>query len=261
MLNTAKTVGAAALALAAVLGATAADAANFKVPVHFSLELVDGLTNGYDYSRFSRELELGPGRHQVVVRFGANVGSGENQRLVQASNPIVLEFSNMAASDSYTFKYRIPSSVEAATDFAREQVITLTDAQGKELPKSKAEWYILASENGFAMLRDYRQDLMSLGRLYAPTYVEGTERGIGMTAYGAPTVTATSAAGNILNQPTPHGMTMDVPTSTASQESNMSTSSTHGGKAYGATYKDLVRLYESADDKTKLQFVKYVMSH
>ena len=36
-------------------------------------------------------------------------------------------------------------------------------------------------------MRDYRQELDSLGRLYAPAYVSNADKGLTMTEYGAPT--------------------------------------------------------------------------
>ncbi len=107
-------------------------------------------------------------------------------------------------------------------------------------------------------MRDYRQELDSLGRLYAPAYVSNADKGLTMTEYGAPTVRATSESGVASDQQV-QGLTLEP---MGVDSSAMATSSTGtSGKADAATYNNLVKMYNSADDATKLKFVKYVMSH
>ncbi|WP_294568030.1 DUF2057 family protein [uncultured Succinatimonas sp.] len=250
-------------ACALTFAANAFADAQFKVPTYYSIELVDGSTNQYDYSRFNRTITLSPGRHQIVLLFEGQFGSMSEGRMIEAADPIVVEISDIQDGETYTFKYDIPRDENQASKFARAQKIQLTDLDGNAIPESKASYYILTSESGFAILRDYRQDLMSLNRLYAPNYVEGSKRGIGMTAYGSPTIQA-NASGNILNSGAAHSnMAMAAPEISYEQESNLATSSVNGGAVNrgSAAFRQLVKMYESADDKTKLEFVKYVMSH
>ena len=56
------------LALGALVSFNALADAGFKVPVHYNVELVDGKSD-FDYSRFSRTVNLTPGKHQIVVVF------------------------------------------------------------------------------------------------------------------------------------------------------------------------------------------------
>ena len=257
-----KAVLKAGAAAAAIACAFQISAAEFVVPVHYSVELVDGETSEFDFNKDTRAINLSAGRHQIVLLFEDTFGTSANRRLVQASNPIVVEITNIPADGSYTFDYPEPRGLEGAENYARTQKITLTQTSGKPLAESEAYYYILASESGFSILRDYRQDLMSLNRLYAPKYVQGSNRTVGMTSYGAPTITAdtfsnpgdSSAAANV---------TMAAPMTTAAQDANLTTSSTSGGAVSGPSpqLRQLVSLYESADAETKLQFVKYVMSH
>ncbi len=249
--------GAAAAALACAFNASAAQ---FIVPPHYSVELVDGDTSNFNFDKDTRAINLSAGRHQIVVLFENTFGTSTEKRLVQASNPIVIEITNMPADASYTFDYAQPNSLKGAEQYARTQKITLTKADGSALSEAEAYYYILASESGFSILRDYRQDLMSLNRLYAPKFVAGSDRTIGMTSYGAPSITADAFAGTSSQ---PQNITMSAPMTSYEQESNLATSSTSGGAVSSASpaLRQLVSLYESADSETKLQFVKYVMSH
>ena len=238
--------------------------AQFKVPSYYSVELVDGSTDQYDYSKFNRTITLAPGRHQIVLLFEGQFGTAQESRMIEAADPIVIEIADIQDNETFTFKYAVPRDEVSADRYSRSQKIQLVDSDGKNISEDKASYYILTSESGFAILRDYRQDLMALNRLYAPNYVAGNQRGIGMTAYGAPTI-KTNTAGNTLNAGAANsGMAMEAPGVSMAQSSNLATSSVKGKSAAAkgsVTYRQLVNLYESADDKTKLEFVKYVMSH
>lgn len=253
-------VGAAA---GAAMLCSSAFAAEFIVPPFYSLEVVDGETSDFNYDKDTRALSLEPGRHQIVVLFEGTFGTSKEAKLVQAANPIVIEIMNMPADASYTFDYAEPRSLNGAEQYARTQKVTLTNKAGAPLPKEQAYYYILAAESGFSILRDYRQDLMSLNRLYSPKYVEGRNRAMGMTSYGAPIITSDSAA-NVLNSNTQAmNITMSAPLTSSAQESNLATSSTSGGAVQGPSpeLRNLIIMYENLDSETKLQFVKYVMSH
>ncbi len=244
------------IALAAVFGTQAFADTGFKVPVHFNVELVDGISDYSGYSRFSRMIELGSGKHQVVVSFKDTFKEGSDTKLVQSVNPVVINIENLKKDQVLTFQYKLPSGISQAERFAEQMKITLTDADGKPVPQSEASYFVLTSERGFTLMRDYKAELTSLGRLYAPTDVPDAQRGITMTRYGTPTIKA-SADGSVSGAPS-QGLTLEPMSSSTSA---MSTSAVGGGVVNSATYNELVNMYNSADDATKLKFVKYVMSH
>ena len=204
----------------------------FKVPVHYNVELVDGESDPDSYSRFSRTVTLTPGKHQVVLTFKDNFKNGSDSRIVQSIDPLVIDINNLKADQVVTFQYAKPANEDQAKRYAHQQKITLSDTTGRVLPSSEASYFILTSDKGFSLMRDYRQELDSLGRLYAPAYVSNQQvQGLTLEPMGV-------------------------------DSSAMATSSTGtSGKADAATYNNLVKMYNSADDATKLKFVKYVMSH
>ena len=154
---------------AAVTLCAQVSAATFQVPANYSLELVDGQETGYNYSQFSRTLELGLGRHQLVLLFKGTFGNSSQSQLVQASDPIVVEIANMPADANYTFTYKAPYYVGRAIKFAREQQVTLVDADTHEpLPASAADYYILITDAVSSNLRNYRIELAASGLFYEP---------------------------------------------------------------------------------------------
>ncbi|MBQ9273951.1 MAG: DUF2057 family protein [Succinivibrio sp.] len=244
--------------VAALLCGTAWADTGFKVPVHYTVELVDGDDSGDSYSRFTRMITLTPGRHQVVLLFKDSFSGGQDSRMVQSANPVVIDIMDLRQDQVLSFRYNLPSSINAAEAFSREQKIELIDLNGKKpVGKDQAGYFVMTSENGFVLTRDYRQELASLGRLYAPKYVNGENRSLGMTAYGVPTIRATPSQGP--RSAAPADYNLETPLTTYEQESVMSTSST--GATKGPSFNELLRLYNSADDATKLKFVKYIMSH
>ena len=247
---------------AATLSTTVFAEAKFKVPMYYSVELVDGETKNFNYQRSDRSIVLEPGRHQIVLLFEGTFGTKDNERMVQAADPIVIDIMNIEDNETLTFTYDQPRSVEEADLYSRTQKIDIIDSNRKQITEDKASYYILASDSGFAILRDYRQDLLSLNRLYAPAYVQGSQRTMGMTTYGAPTIKATAGNG-ILSGSAPTKISMSAPMTSSAQEGNLRTSSTSGGAVQGpqGRLRDLINLYNSSDDKTKLEFMKYVMSN
>lgn len=245
------------IALAAVFSVQAYADTGFKVPVHYNVELVDGIEDYSGYSRFSRMIELGSGKHQVVLSFKDTFKDGKDTKLVQSVNPVVINIEDLKKDQVVTFKYKLPSSIDQAQRYAEQQKITLTDSNGRELNKSEASYFVLTSDRGFTLMRDYKAELTSLGRLYAPTDVPDAQRVITMTKYGTPTIRA-SSTGSYGSGPA-QGLTMEPMSSSTSA---MSTSAVGGGVVGSSvTYNELVNMYNSADDATKLKFVKYVMSH
>lgn len=244
------------IALTAVFGTQAFADTGFKVPVHYNVELVDGIDNYSGYSSFSRMIELGTGKHQVVLSFKDTFRAGKDSKLVQSANAVVINIEDLKKDQVLTFQYRLPASIDQAQRYALQQKITLTDIDGRVLPQSEASYFVLTSERGFTMLRDYKAELLSLGRLYAPLDVPDAQRGITMTKYGTPTIRASSTSGSY-NNPN-QGLTLEP---MSGNTSAMSTSAVGGGVVNSTSYNELVNMYNNADDATKLKFVKYVMSH
>ncbi len=236
----------------------------FRVPVNYSVKLVDGQTSDFDYSKSDRTINFAEdGRHQIVLLFEGSFGGSRDQRMVQAANPIVIDIFDIRDGETFTFNYAMPANLRDAELYSRTQKIDLMTIDRHLLTEEQASYYILASETGFSVLRDYRQDLMSLNRLYAPNYLSGNQRTMGMTTYGAPTITATAGSNIFSGDDNRRNITMAAPMTSSAQEGNMRTSSTSGGAVQGPQGKlrDLIEFYESCDDKTKLEFVKYVMQH
>ncbi len=264
-----------ALAAAVALSAHAT-AATFKVPINYTVEVVDGKTSDFGYNRFNRTIELTPGRHQLVLLFEGVFGQARDSRIYQAANPIVIEIPNMPADASYTFNYDTPEDERQAEIYSRSQKIELINANTKApLNANEASYYLLTSDSGFALLRDYREDLASVGRLYAPAEVRAQmeEERHAVTAQGVPTVKARSTSGFVSAAPIPvqqpTGMSETV-TTAAAQNAAAAQAVAQGApaqvqtissQANAAVYNQMVQLYEQADDSTKLQIVKYIMSH
>ena len=243
------------LLLAAALCSFETLGAGFKIPAHYVLEFVDGDTNPSNYSSFTKTIELTPGRHQVVVSFKDSFSAGAgDRRIVQSVSPLVIDIYNIGKDDVYSFTHRTLTSFEDAQRFANEQKIELVNTStDKPLTPQDASYFLMTSDRGFSMMREYKNELASLGRLYAPNDVPGSQRGLSTNAYGTPTIRADSSGSVMVQQ----GLTLEP----MGGGSAMSTSSTSkGGKVNHVTYNELVKMYNSADDATKLKFVKYVMS-
>ncbi|MGN0903012.1 MAG: DUF2057 family protein, partial [Succinivibrio sp.] len=181
-----------ALTVTCALSFNALADTGFKVPVHYNIELVDGESDPDNYSRFSRIIDLTPGKHQVVLTFKDTFKSGSDSRIVQSIDPVVINIEDLKKDQLLTFQYQKPNNEDQAKRYSHQQKITITDSTGRILPSSEASYFILTSDSGFSMMRDYRQELSGLNRLYAPSYVAAGERTVTMTDYGAPTIRAGS---------------------------------------------------------------------
>lgn len=247
-----------------------ATSATFNVPVHYTVKLVDGKSSDFDYNRFHRTIDLSAGRHQIVMLFEDSFGNNSDNRLIQAANPIVVEINDMPADAKYSFKYNMPRDIDSAQRFAREQKITLIDSNTKSnLSSDQASYYILTSDSGFAIIRDYREDLASVGKLYAPaaTLKQVEEQRYGTTSQGVAYVKARSSG----NSAAATSASISTTVTAARDANNAAQAAQSSGQpqkvqsfsspASAATYNQLVQMYENADDNTKLQFVKYIMSH
>lgn len=251
-------VGALASALAL---STSALAATFTIPVNYSIKLVDGQDSEYDYNRFNRSITLSEGRHQIVLLFEGNFGNARSARMFQAANPIVVEIPNMPADAEYTFTYKYPRNEDEADVYTRSQKINLIDSKSKAaLTAEQASYYILTSTSGFAILRDYREDLASINRLYAPAKVMDQLRNgtptVGYADNGVQTVQA--RAGFKAPVVAPVAVASSAPAVQAQPDQPQTV---QAGDANMATYNNLVNLYNQADDATKLKFFKYIMAN
>lgn len=250
-------------------------AASFQVPINFSVELVDGKSSDFGYNRFDRTLDLSAGRHQIVLLFEGSFGSLRDSRLVQAGNPIVVEIANMPQDANYTFTYDVPRDEREAQAFSRSQKINLIDAKTKSpLPEADASYYILTSDSGFSILRNYRDDLASVGRLYAPNPLEDKKSTkevspVGVNASGVTTVQARSGAVNagaaagttVASAAVSSTAAAAVASNAADAAKPAKTVQSLSNPNAAATFNNLVELYNKADDQTKLQFVKYILAN
>lgn len=246
-------------------------AATFQVPVNFSVELVDGKSSDFGYNRFDRTLDLSAGRHQIVLLFEGTFGALRDSRLIQAGNPIVIEIADMPQDAEYTFTYPIPRDEHDAQLFSRTQKINLIDAKTKApLNEKDVNYYILTSDSGFSILRNYRDDLASVGRLYAPNSLESKkdEKNIaGVNASGVKTIEARSGAaavvagGSVATAAVSNTAATAASQNAAEAKAETKTVQSFSNPSAAATYNNLVELYNKADDETKLKFVKYILSN
>lgn len=148
-----------------------AEAATFKTPKNYTIIMADGAKVGSAFSSV-RELTLDAGRHQIMVLFKGKFKKGTDRILTSASNPIVINIPNMAADDEYSFTYPRIYNYDDAQDFADKQVITLTN-HGNNTTNEQVSYFILQSEKGFQLDRNFKDELASLGLLYvAPKNVQ-----------------------------------------------------------------------------------------
>lgn len=231
----------------------AANAASFIIPSHYNAEIVDGFEDNLDIK--NRVINLSEGRHQIVLLFKDTFGTNQDSRIIQATDPIVIDIANIQKDDVYTFTYTMPRTEAQANHFARNQKINLINkTTGKPLTQDEATYFILASNAGFTVLRNYKQDLITVGRLYNRNEVD-VNGNVTTSDDGVQTV-------NVVNS--------SLLLSTSSQNPVSEQGLTYYGekksaaKARGGssvTYNQLVDLYNKADDKTKLQFMKYIMNN
>lgn len=163
--NMKRQLTAAALALAAALAASApAGAAVFSAPKHYSIIIADGEKVSGIFTE-KREIELGEGRHQVVVQFKGSFKKGGDRLIAYGVNPVVVNIPAAGESDVYSFTYPRILSYDEANDFADRQDITLT-VNGRPAAENEASYLILKSDRGFQLDRDYIAELKSLDLLY-----------------------------------------------------------------------------------------------
>lgn len=142
----------------------ASQAATFKAPKNYSVVIVDGQKTESYFSN-TKEIELKPGQHQIVVKFKGSFRNGGDSLVASGSNPIVINIPKTKDSDNFSFTYRRISDYQDAVNFTDNQVITITN-NGEAISKETASYFILKSEKGFQLDRDFAAELQSLNLLY-----------------------------------------------------------------------------------------------
>lgn len=257
-------LGAVSAVLSALVPA-ASLAATFIIPPHYQVELVDGEEEGLNIS--GRKLTLDAGRHQIVMLFKDTFGSNQNERIISAGNPIVIDIADLGADEVMTFSYDRVLSINDATRYSRNQKGTLTDGQGNPLPPERASYFILTSESGFALLRSYRTELLSIGRLYTRSGEPLRQGRTAVNSQGVATVSvspgsallATSAAAQVNDTGLTYYQSRETPApaGTAAASSAADSAAPAAGRV---KLNDLITMYNRADARTREQFLKWIIS-
>lgn len=164
MSNLKRQLTVAAVSVTAAVSFISAEAASFKTPKNYSIIIADGeKTSGFFTEK--REMELEPGRHQIVVFFKGSFKKGHDKIIASAVNPLVINIPNVKESDNFSFSYPRITSYEQAQDYADKQNITITN-NGTPVSNEEASYIILKSDKGFQLDRDFMEELRSLDLLY-----------------------------------------------------------------------------------------------
>lgn len=155
---------ASTIALSLVSSLGLAEAATFKTPKNYQILIVDGQKTSGVLSE-TTSVDIKAGKHQFVVQFKGLFRKGSDAMLHSATDPLVINLSNISENDEISFTYPKVVTLEQAQKFSDKQQISLT-INGKEVPKEKASYFILKSEKGFQLDRDYLADLQALNLLY-----------------------------------------------------------------------------------------------
>lgn len=227
-----------------------ASAATFKTPKHYSIILLDGEKVGGIFSS-EREVTLEPGRHQILVLFKGNFKKGKDRLLTSASNPIVINIPNMAADDEYTFTFPKISDYDAAQDYADKQVITLKN-HGQNITQEDASYFILQSEKGFQLDRDFKDELASLGLLYeAPKAIEASNK--------KEDSLKTCRESNMQNCPQVVVSPINASNNKKPSVNNLSnTQAINNPNVNQGTFEGLKAIYNGADPATKAAFKAWI---
>ena len=139
------------LAGAVLLGMSlTAGAATFATPKNYSIIIVDGAKTSSLISD-TREIELAPGQHQIVVFFKGLFKHGGDQIIATASDPIVINIPDIQENDSITFTYPRIRDYNSAQDFADHQTITITN-NGEASPRTKPPTLSSSLTRGFSWI-------------------------------------------------------------------------------------------------------------
>ncbi len=151
-------------ALGSLFLATSALSATFQTPKNFNIIMLDGEKTS-NFFTSTKEVTLDEGKHQIVVLFKGNFRKGRDQILTSASNPIVINIKDTKKDDAYTFNYKRIKNYDEAVDFSENQVINITN-NNKPVSSEEVGYFILQSDSGFQLDRDFKRELQSLGLLY-----------------------------------------------------------------------------------------------
>lgn len=153
-----------ALTLGSMSFCVNAYAGTFKTPRNYHIVVIDGKKVSGMLSETTK-LELSEGQHQIVVQFKGLFRKGSDQYLYSAVDPIVVNLSNTGKDDEITFTYPRVTTYEQAQNYSNNQKIELI-INDKPANKEDASYFILTSEKGFQLDRDYIADLEALNLLY-----------------------------------------------------------------------------------------------
>lgn len=155
---------ATSLTIATFIFTLNAEAATFKTPKNYSILIVDGQKVGGTFSQ-TTSYELSKGQHQVVVFFKGAFKNGKDQLIHSATDPIVINMPHVQDSDKITFTFPRVVTYDQAQNYSDKQKIDITINE-EPAKKEDASYFILKSDKGFQLDRDFLADLQSLNLLY-----------------------------------------------------------------------------------------------
>lgn len=231
-----------------------AQAAKFIIPQHYELHLVDGFDTDLNVS--GNTVTLDEGKHQIVVLFRDSFGTNQNERIIASGSPIVIEIEDLGADETFTFSYQRPYGIDQAVRYSQNQVITITDGDGKPLGEGRAKYFLLTSETGFSVLRNYRAELASIDRLYTRAPQKWNEGTVSVNEQGVTSISVNPGSALLSTSSTSSAVD---PTGMKYYSTETSSAIPAGGSSR-VKLNDLITMYNRADAKTKDQFIKYINS-
>ncbi|MGN1394432.1 MAG: DUF2057 family protein [Succinivibrionaceae bacterium] len=235
------------MCLASSLLPTITEAATFKTPKNFSIVILDGEKQSSIFSN-TKEVELSEGQHQVVVLFKGNFRNGGNSMLVTATNPIVINIPHTNKEDNYTFSYKRISTYDDASDFVDNQQITLSN-NGQPVDTQTANYFVLKSEKGFQLDRDFRAELQSLDLLYISNENSQKIKKVNKTIKDC-------KDSDFVN--CPNQVIAPINQQIKPVENNNTSSKQHANSENTQMLNGLISIYSSADKATQEAFKKWL---
>ena len=251
-----KTKKTALFFMAATLASSGVYAAEFATPKDYNIVLIDGAKAG-SFLSDSNEIQLSSGQHQVVVVFKGLFKRGSDSMMVSAANPLVIKLPNVKDSDNITFSYHRIRNYEEAQDYADDQKITLTN-NGTIAGKETASYFILQSDKGFQLDRDYLSELKSLGLLYVSKEnvikeKDNTDKLKNCRSSGFRDCPNTVKASSVTEQQNDQQIKPDK-----TNEPKVPESKQVSGKVNTGILEGMKSIYNSADKQTKAAFKEWL---
>lgn len=139
-------------------------AASFETPKNYHIIIADGQKVKGTFSE-ENKINLTTGKHQIIVQFKGVFKQGKDKILHTAVDPIVVNIQNVQENDNISFTYPRITNYSQAVDYSDSQKIDLC-INDKIANKEEASYFILKSEKGFQLDRDYLAELQDLNLLY-----------------------------------------------------------------------------------------------